>query len=227
MSLTIKSGGQIVLSKYDEPDKDVTEYALSYLMEECVLDDDVTLRDIFLILQRDLSIYKMLIGNWVDEIVAEGLSGKPFEGDPEDCKIDYLELYWEMAVKIGKKPSFSGYLFPQFHGWGTWTDKIFPNQPDDYKGGIAVGLTPTYELIDIPVKLRPTATVTISKNYRQKNDDIQEYVNPEYSLFQILYAIIWELSFFGKPESRDKKMSGFKETIQMIKDDNEKFIQVE
>ena len=75
-TLLIKSGGIIKYTHYDIKKKemvvdDVTTKAPYFLMNETKLDEDVTLRDVFTILERDIDTYKVIINNWVEEFTEE------------------------------------------------------------------------------------------------------------------------------------------------------------
>lgn len=221
MGLIIKPGGHIERKKWEDGGyvvQDVTDSGPLHLMEPCVLEDGVTLRDIFVILKRDIDLYSIIINNWVEEIVEEGLSGKAPAKD--DTSVDFLELYWEIEAEVGKDPEFGGHLFPSFHGWGTWPED--GHTPAGHKGGIAVDFSPSYELIDLPVKLRDAVGFSVEKNYRSKPGDRQEYPGATYSLFHILYAIIWELSFAGGPDDRAAKLEKLMESVRRIERGEEK-----
>mgnify|MGYP003462339920 CR=1 FL=1 len=218
MGLLIKKDGKLERDKYGKETEDATEFALQYLMEPCKIEDGVTLKDIFLILQRDIDVYKFIINNWVEELVEEGLSGRTDEEIENDCNIEYLELYWNLSAEIGKDKDFSGYLFPGFHGWGLWPDCEFDNYPKGTRGGIAVEFTPVYNLINCPVKLKSTVCLTVDKNYKQVGEP-QMFENPEYSLFHILYGIIWELSFCGNPSERESAFANLKNLADQAKEE--------
>lgn len=228
MELIIKPGGLIEGKKWEDRQYkpvDVTESALYHLMSPCTLEEGVTLRDIFLILQRDIEIYQVIINNWVEEIVAEGLSGKQRPEEKGDCTIDYLELYWNLEAESGKHSDFGGYIFPCFHGWGSWPEDT--HTPAGTKGGIGVDFSPSYELIDLPLRLKDTAEVTFLENYKYKDAERREVAGPVYSLFHILYGIVWELSFMGSPDSRDNKRVELEETVRRIDSGEEKLIPLE
>lgn len=226
MDLLIKKGGVIERKSHGRGTEDVTYTSAFHLMEPCTIEDGVTLGDIFLILRRGMNIYKTVINNWVEEIVEEGLSGKTEDTVENDSKIEFLELYWDFTSEIGEEPGFSGFLFPSFHGWGEWSKCEFGHYPDGHKGGIGISLSPAYTLIDIPVKLRDSVSLSTQKNYRQSGE-VQEFKNPSYSLLHILYGIIWELSFMGSPDNRDKESQNLKDIVQGIKDGTEKLIPFE
>ena len=124
--LIIKKGGKLIDSKWDKDlgehvEKDVTEIAAMYLFDHCVLEAGVTLRDIFLLIKANMDVLKVILGNWVDEIVDEGLNGIPKEEDPNDKYFtDYLELYWVLtrvrkweAYKDGPKLQPKGSIYAQ------------------------------------------------------------------------------------------------------------------
>ena len=167
---------------------------LPYLMEPCEIAKSVTLRDIFYLIQDNHVFLPAIIGNWCNELVREGLTE---HRDPAD--IDYLELYWRPEIAIeDKKSAIYGTIFPAFHG----------RKGKEARG---ISLTSPAEIIDKPVRIK-------NKGFIYEND----YDGPPYkpykslvkvdkwetTLLQIYYGIIWELSFHGSPESRDKFKKG-------------------
>lgn len=199
MSHEIRKGGKLISTEwvYDEETEtgsyqqfDRTDVAVRCSFEYCDIAEDVTLKDIFLLLNRDLDHWEFFLGNWCKEIVTEGLTGKP-GSDANDREIDYLEIYNDVTETNCEDETYtSGLVVPDFHGYGDWDDET--------KGGIGVSFTPSNELINLPVKISKDLPIY---SERQK---LTTFKNPTYSLGQILYAIIWELSFHGGPDSRDE-----------------------
>ncbi|MFN8442695.1 MAG: hypothetical protein U0175_18110 [Caldilineaceae bacterium] len=190
-SLTIKSGGKLFFTRwvYDEVanegryvEKDVTEQAPHYLFYTCWLDDDILLRDVFLLLKQHLDIFRIVISEWVSEIVAEGLHQPVAQG----ADISYLELYWMFDYYESEK-QLMGNLFPEFHGVGD-VDQI----------PYSVALTPTNELADLPLRLCRTLRI-----WNEDKQELREYEGPEFSLGHILRGILWEMTWHGFPERRD------------------------
>lgn len=210
-----------------EGERDVTDLALFYLMDNCVLGEDVTLRDVFLLLKQDIDTYKVIINGHVEKIVEEGLSGKKSEPIEGDCNIDFLELYWNLEINEGKWPSFGGCQFPQFHAWGDWPNDEFGNHPPGTKGGIAVDFTPSYDLLDYPLKLRGDVNVCITEDYKWKTAVNLNLPSPSYSLLNILYGVIWELGWHGSPEQRVEKSEELESTVKGIKDGTIKTVPIE
>ena len=246
--LEIRKGGKLVETKwvYDKAvkkgeyvEKDVTDRALRFIFEPCELEEGVTLRDIFLLLNTELDIFDAIFGNWLKEIVTEGLTkpSKPYVFDEEG--IEYLELYWSFYYDDGSRygPSFYGYNRANFHGIGwerkedkffDWLDKDGNKVVEHAKGSRTnwgICFTPSNELINIPVKLDTTATV-FDDNLDHEGDHkaktgwhypITEYKGASYTLGNIIHGIIWELSFHGGPSSRDKMGAELRQMADDIK----------
>lgn len=192
---------------YDQTD--VTDHAPRFLWRETRVTSDTTLNDVFLLLEKHIEIFDVVIGNWCKDYVAEALS----KSEP-DNSLDYVELYWNFTVnehwQDSNKTYFGGHEFPQFGAIG--------------KDGMnyAIEMTPTYKLKHLPLKLRPNVDLFDEGAYYRKKD----YKNPEkyrqgfdvisYTLGDILYGIIWELSFFGDPKNRDNEVQKMNDSIARI-----------
>ena len=122
----IRKGGNLVRTYWDYnkkknsgsyKEKDYTKVAARCLFENCTLDKDVTLKDVFLLLNRDIDFYKSVIGNWVEEFVSEGLKKSKYEAND----IDTLVLKWDYQLskdydaKKGKT-ILEGMAIPGFYG---------------------------------------------------------------------------------------------------------------
>ena len=219
--LRIKKGGIVELTRWDSKRKkpgysttDVTDRAHKLLFEPVTLDDDVALRDIFLILQRELDFYNTLFGNWCKEIVNEAFS--PAENNQKPLTEDgmqYLEVFWLITEgKHKEKMSLSGHHFPAFHGWGIWDDGT--------EGGFGVEFTPVYQLLDYPVKLN-NDMIIYDEVPGKTSESTRTYNDITYTLGHVLYAIIWELSFFGSPTMRDAQSVEIFGAISEMKNKNE------
>jgi hypothetical protein len=215
--LRVKKGGKVDYIRWDMKKKspgyvvtDVTDQAHRYLFEPVTFDDDVTLRDLFLIINRNIDFYNDLLRNWCAEIVAEGLSEREKSKCNED--IEYLELYWQLEKdQDADGISLSGYIFPDFHGWGDWDDST--------KGGISLGLTPVYEFVDVPIRLRSHLTL-IEPCTTGIPPEVNEFKDATYALGQVLHGIIWELSFYGGPKQRCEMRKELIDQVEEIKQRN-------
>ncbi len=218
MELLLKKGGKLVGHEYGRTNyRDRTVAAPTHLFDHCELADDIMLRDVFHLLNRNLKLYDTIFGNWCKEIVTSGLS-KRFKRDPKTDDIDFLELYCDIAEHdYGKKypASTSGFRRLSFDGVGV-LKKDFKDGSGMKKGDtvrFAVELTEPWKLTSYPLKLRKT--IEIRRELPKKNELIATFRNPEFTLGDILYGIIWELSFYGPPETAKK----FAESLNKMRDD--------
>lgn len=233
--LEIRKGGKLIETKfvYDEDEKgeykeiDQTHQAIRFLFETCELSPEITLKDIFLLLNTELELFDVVIGNWCKDIVTEGLT-KPEKSYVEDDEaIEYIELSYtpEYYKNYSNKNNLSGLTRLDLNGVGFARKKVkyFDWNNEDGTPAIeynigertpwSLSFTSTNELINIPVKLS-NSFVIVEDDYKKttKITAAEELYpkllvadNPDYSLGNILYSIIWELSFYGGPDSRDKK----------------------
>ena len=235
--LEIRKGGKLIETKwvYDKEAKqgsyvefDRTDRAFRYLFEQCQLAPDVTLKDIFELLNSDIDVFDAVIGNWCEEIVTEGLTqpAKPYDlskYDPE--QIEYLELRYtpEYDLDGDNKDVFYGFHRPDFGGVGVVLQN--DGDQDHYKKGEripwGVSFSKANDLINIPVKLADKFVVyegimkwdKVSKD----NKKLAEFNNPTYTLGGILEGIIWELSFHGGPDKRNDMHKELLERVEEIK----------
>jgi hypothetical protein len=141
-------------------------------------------------------VYEAVIGNWVADLVDEGLN-KPLSTDfVKD--LDYLELYWRWEEDNDER-TISGYHFPSFRGKCLRPDAEFAN--------IGIELTAANELMPYEVRLRKTVTISAGhketmKALKRGDPAPARERRCTYTLGQILYGIIWEMSFFGGPIER-------------------------
>lgn len=89
--LQIRKGGQLVWTYWyakgkvrEYREKTVTSRAPSLLFERTTLAPGVTLRDIFLLLEKHINAFDAILGNWCREIVAEGLGKRRRPSDGID-----------------------------------------------------------------------------------------------------------------------------------------------
>ena len=229
--LVLKKDGKLIKTEwvYDNEkeegsyvDSDVTDKGFFHLQDECTLDSDVTLKDIFLLLNSELDLYDSVLRIWTKELVKEGLSGSPIK----ETEIEYLELYYHLEYnRIEENQPFrlDGLKHPDFHGVG----KILEEDHDFCKKGeripYSLSFQSTLNLIDLPVKLRHEVEV-YEDDYTQKTykppTPLIKFSHVPYTLFNILYGIMWELSFFGAPEARDEKGQEILGIVANIKEEN-------
>ncbi len=181
--VTLTKNAQLIETywEYDEEikegsykDKIIDFVSPHYLHEKkCVLEEGITLQNIFDYMVKNIAFWSITIGNWCEEIVTEGLL------PPEQANIEseYLELYWSLNVE--EEETYFPYRM-DFHGKHNDTN-------------LSLSFCSANDLALLPVKVN-----TKLKMYNDKDEE-KDLGNLNPTLFQILYGIIWELSFFGNP----------------------------
>lgn len=189
MDLTIKKGGFLSATGWNTKTgqnvtKDVTTSLHRVLMWPCLIDEDVTLLDVFLLASKLRKSVQPSISTWFKEFVAEALE-PPKERSSE---MQYLELYRDVFIE--KEDEVGLKFFPGFHGIGS-----------DEKGNttpFGVWLSPVYTYAYLPLKLNTDVKV-------YKGNELAITIpNVGFSLMDILSGIFWEISFSGPPKKRDK-----------------------
>lgn len=206
--LELKRDGVLIATHWNGEAKqhettNVTHLAPALLFERTTLAPEVTLRDIFMLIEQHKKQLCMMLGNWCEEFVEEGLhgSGKGLKSVME------LRLGWKLNTYDGK--SLYGYHFPEFYG----VDK----EGQQY----AIEQCSAADLASLPLRLEKRIECY---NRTDAKEGPTEYEDPTYSLGHILYGIIWELSFFGPPKERDRKAKELDARIQAIKDGTAKLV---
>lgn len=198
--------------------RDVTDRAIRNLWNSCTLAKGVTLRDIFMLIDTQLPAFSSVLGDWCDLIVLEGL--KPYVIPEEENDIEYLELYWE--VNQTDDDTITGLRFPAFHGVGYVLEEDTDFAKKGSRVNYAVELTAAYKLSHLPLNLRPKFAVHPDISafiYGNEYKPIIEFKSCEYTLGDILYGIVWELTWFGPPEQRELRKEEFDAQIEEIQRD--------
>ena len=162
-----------------------------YLHDQyCYLEEDVTLENIFQFLIKNIDLLDLYLGNWCEDLAQESL----LESNEENSDSEYLELYWIMD----KNESVINFPYRMdLHGVGK-EDKF------------SLMFCSVNNIKNLIVKINPK--LVLYKDY-----DSSEYLGDMFpTLFQILYGIVWELSFLGNPAKRDsekEKIEGIRENI--------------
>ena len=143
---------------------------------------------------------------------------KPDKKDEWLENMEYLEVYWEIE-KMTTRGKTSCDSMWSFHGVSKKgyvgedvKEMLFPDGKVDpeYRSAFAVEFSPVSELADFEIKMRNEFFIQDwdNKDYKEGHK-IMPYT-PDISLFELLYAIFWELSFVGSPEDRDEKIADIK-----------------
>jgi len=195
---------------------DVSSCAHQYLFTPVELAQDVTLADIFGLLEKDPVLVQVMRRNFAEELLAHARKGALKNENPYDpAGIEYLELYCTLDYNTATKAVESNYMV-QFHGIGfelqeDRDDAGFP-QRKGTRTQWSVSFTDLREMLHLP--LRVNTKVLISEgDFNAKGfgrELLTVHIQP-LTLGQVLNGVLWELSFHGAPEDQAQARSGLLE----------------
>ena len=217
MKLKLKVGG--ILERYDwdsekqtyEP-TDVSDRAFRYLNEPIEL-DDTTVKDLFLLIHKNMDMFFPIFGNWIDEFTHNALNNES-SGLLND--VEYVQLYWSL---VADEDGLHIPAYPEFEGIGTATDK---HQGYEIGDTINWGMsfTPVEDFVHLPLKLKNTV------DFRVENPDntyeTRIFKVDSYTLYQVIQGFIWEMSFYGGPDQAKELHQNLNDQIARIKSGEEK-----
>ena len=195
MSVILRPGPQLIERKWIEGDwveKDVTDRWVTYLFyPECTI-EGATLADCLRLLKSNMSFSIVVFNNWVEEFIEEGLNSTESDED-----LISLELYVADELEDGK---LQGLTFPSVHA---------PARGENFEYSIM--FTPASKLAHLPITIGGYSIWNTSQRPYGAYIEADTF---NVSLGQILYALIWELSFCGPPKVRDEKTKKLDEAYE-------------
>ena len=214
-AVTIRKGGVLTAPHKRQP-REVSDIILA-LNSSCEVEEGATLRDVFLITRNWASYLSPILTNsteWLEQIIDEGLSETPFEEDAQ--KLTSVRLSWKCSVcksydKNDSTPTLD--LGTDFIGVGPVPDsEDYQDYPEDHVT-YAIEMTPTYKLVDLPFELDTKFDIRDERISFDPNIPPMASVSREFTLYEVLFGVFWELSFFGGPESRDDQREELKKSL--------------
>jgi hypothetical protein len=196
--LKLKHGGILERTGFKIETQDVTDIAISYLHEDIEFDDNVTLRDLFLVINKELGLFHLIFGNWIKEYTDVILNGIP-EIKETSAKIDYLRVFWEIH-NHGEEYNIPA--FPFFDG-------ISIENGEEKKW--AVEYSPMQNHAHLPLVLDPSVQV-----YNFESKENKKYPSSGYTFFNVIQGILYEISFHGGPEATKRVLDDLTAQVERI-----------
>lgn len=199
---------------------------LDHLNKDLYFEDDITFEDFFKYVmneyERASDIFHSHLGGyplslWLDEWKKED----PIEEENKDQQINYLEVEW-VADYMEKNPEFGIDEWICFDGKGLTRDKDAYGDDEWHETGYSFSFTELNKHKHYPFKIN-----TEWKLYNVDSDPKDEdswYVfkgKKNMTVYDVVGAILFEISFYGSPEERDKQGVKLKEEIDKIEKDIE------
>jgi hypothetical protein len=196
MKVILKPNGILEKIDYTEKTFDVTDSAFRYLYYPVEL-QDVTLRDLFLLINKHLDIFELIFGNWIVEYTEDALNKTPKE--PSD--LEYLEYEWYIENEDGE---LDIPLFPRFGGIGVAIeDDEYPNYKKGEPVKYGIEFIDIENLADLPLRLSGNLDIVSTSSKRKSGYiKVENYRTSSYTLGDIIQGMIWEISFSGGPDGK-------------------------
>lgn len=189
--LQLRKGGLLITNEWDSDIRDYLEQIVDndelifYLYDTICLDRNINLRDIFLMISRNIEAFVSAIGcPFLEDLVKEGLSPRISNRKKDD--MGHLELGRSASFSEGKL-----YLYTDFCGKGleeTW----------------AIEFSPINELSFYPIVINEKVIVE-----DDSGNNVFQF-NMPFTLLDFVKGIIDELSFVGPPDVKSLALKELK-----------------
>ena len=132
-----------------------------------------------------------------------------------------MRIFWRLEIDDEEKEPFI-YMpaFPDFDGAG-----IAKCDDEHYKKGdlvpYGIGFS-MHNYVDLPLILEKKVQVWYSNQ-----EQLKEYDTCDYTLYQVILSVIWEISFHGSPKDTENFISELRETAQRIINGEEELLPLE
>lgn len=155
---------------------------------------NVTFGDFFKLLIKEKQLINLIFGASMYGVSFDLLI-KDFKrkSEQKDDEIQYIEIYWYVDYdKNGLN------IEPDFHGIAKEEQNNFDETP------IAFDFFPICELKNYPLRLNENLVIIDNDKWRDENRIILK-TTKQYTLYEIIHCILYELTWYGTPEMRDKE----------------------
>ena len=219
--LTLKPGGILERNVWTPESKsyvssDISDQALYFLHHQVSI-DNITLKDLFILIEKNIDNFKPIFGNWIDIFTHNALNNEPkIKSEPN--AMSYLELTWALGVDDGE---INIPEFPNFGGIGVCHEPM-----DGFEIGEriqwGVAFTHVEDMGHLPIKLNNKVDFYVEKNHKIVSQET--YTVNDLTLYQLIQGIIWEMSFYGSPEMADETMDKIQQSVEDIKSGKKKLL---
>jgi hypothetical protein len=214
--LVLKAGPALVASRWQAKtgtgegrwvETDVTASAHERLFENVQLADDVTLGDLFGLMEASPVLKAVFVRDYAEALCAEVAKGPlaPVEKDPNDA-LEALELYQRWSLDTSNA-TYEAMHRLNFHGIGVIQPEDRPDMGVTKGERLTWGISMTNprKMLHLPLRVNPEVIVceddVDAKGYGRELTTVRQ---PFVTLGQVLHGVLWELSFYGAPAEAEE-----------------------
>lgn len=204
---------------------------LTVLNTHVILEEGTLFKHLWNYIEKDYETFNVLftdtlggydLQKWIDcAKVPYEKSTYDLEKEKTGIGMHKLQCYWNTSVEQDSHSIFDG----EFGGHGTHKREIWENgektgevvEDCDY----GVSFSPINALLDYPLELLEEFKIDHLNIYKKRKfsyPKIKPAINTkrDWKVYDVIQAILWEISFMGSPEEQDKKSDEIKEQIEGI-----------
>lgn len=211
-TLSFESGKAFIINEVKE-DKIAISTISSCLNCPVLIDDKTTFWDLWQYLEQDAEYFSLVfaeamggvnINEYREQIRKTGRTKE--EEDPEN-HIDYLRCYWHAEIWESELD-----VYPAFDGIGPAKDQDMDGVEGD---AWAIDFTPINNLKHYPIKLDTKLSI-----YNVDEESLEPTITTtkRWTLYDVLYCILSEISFCGNPRDQIKRISELDQAIAEVKE---------
>lgn len=209
--LTLLPKGVLHYSKSLNETVDVSHLGHLVLDDYVELDENFTLRDLCLFIQKNEDVFFKIFGSNVPEYVQEILNYPHSNVVNDEGEIDYLMISNHIVIN-DENMSVPSIL--NFNGVTQATES-------SEEVVWAMGLSDISKYADTKLKCSDLIEFTWMEDKQVLHN--RKFKSNGYTLYQILSAVLYEISWYGTPEQKKELTLSLKEMMHNIETKNEKF----
>jgi len=200
---------------------------------DVVIEDGTTFGHIWNYIEKDYEVFSVIfldslggfdLQKWIDHAHIPHEKGTwERECEREGTGMEGICCYWNAVIEQNDYSRLKG----EFGGWGKHNvpiyegDKMIREEIQECSYGVS--FTPINAMLPFPFRLDEEIEITNLEFWDGKNYEFPD-VTPaiktkrRWCCYEMIEAILWELSFMGTPQQQDEKHDEIKERIEGIKD---------
>lgn len=220
-SFRIARGGRLLCDRWNSDERkrekgvDITDYIVYHLTDECTVEDGVTVGDIISLVEDKKDFLSPLLTqgrDWLHQIIDES------KIDGGEQTLDKLYIGWRISIQDDIYTDNTHLIeYTTIHATKDGIDDTY-----------AVDFTPANKLVNLPIVLNETVSLTDERKSETRVDAINFPLiyegTKKFTLLDILHALFYEMTFHGPPADREKRKAELEETMRRISSGEEKTI---
>lgn len=228
--MKFKSGGFLYKEEYcskkqEEILTEITSNAHEFLHENVEI-ENISVRDIYLLIKKNKVLQNIFSRNFIKEYISyidsdKVKNAKPKEINKEnpESEIEFIEVY-RVAYFDDELNRLEFDNIPHVHGLSHILKKEYDGFAPGKRINWSLSFVPIEHLLDVKIKFNSLITCQQENNINHYNFSKPLIFEREnFTLYELLNAITWEISFHGNPEESAEAGEHLKEIIIDVEQD--------